>query len=135
MDDAYGEYYPMAGGFEASAGLGDDDDDDATLGKRGGAAGAAGAAGEAGAGPGAKGGPAGAVKGKAGGDKDAARQHTQKLHTQLQKIESLMREKGHDHAAAFAKAPGAGTPARTPSRGATGQDPDLVVGSKRQKRI
>lgn len=59
----------------------------------------------------------------------AAKQDKQKVNTQLQKIENILKEKGHDHAAAFG---------RTPSRKThTGEDPSLIAkdASKKQRRI
>ena len=60
-----------------------------------------------------------------------------KLGTQLNKIEKLLQEKGHDHAGAFAKPPrDAPTPGR--SRGGrleTGEDPSLRAGGGKKQRI
>ena len=114
VDDAYGEYYPMAASFEGA--VIDEDDEIVTTADR---------------------------HEKTGGpvnEKEAARTNQQKLHTQLQKIEKIMRDKGYDHSEAFAYK-GSGAPPRTPrtpARGAasTGQDPDLGMGaSKKRQRI
>jgi hypothetical protein len=90
VDDAYGEYYPMAGGFEVEAG----DDDNLEDGKKGAAAAAAASSDQ---------GNASADKAKA--DAMANRQNTSKLSSQLQKIQNIMQRKGQDHTEAFLKPP------------------------------
>mmetsp|Transcript_30533 Transcript_30533/g.79479 ORF Transcript_30533/g.79479 Transcript_30533/m.79479 type:complete len:577 (+) Transcript_30533:39-1769(+) len=125
VDDAYGEYYPMAAGFEAEV-----VDEDELEGRKGAAAAAAAAA------------PSdqGAVDtGKA--EALSAKQQASKLQSQLAKIQNIMQRKGQDHKDAFAMPPKeAGTPRRgrggdsTPMR--TGEDPALMgLGSKKRQRI
>lgn len=88
--------------------------------------------------------PAGGRGAREGADgKQQQHQHAAKLHTQLQKIENIMRTKGQFDEAAFAKPPpmeAASTPSRrgggaTPARGATGIDPGLSMGPKKKQRI
>ncbi|KAF5837947.1 hypothetical protein DUNSADRAFT_3668 [Dunaliella salina] len=125
VDDAYGEYYPMAAGFEAEA-----IDEDELEGRKGAAAAAAAAAPlDQGA----------ADKSKA--EALSAKQQASKLQSQLAKIQNIMQRKGQDHKEAFAMPPKeAGTPRRgrggdsTPMR--TGEDPALMgMGSKKRQRI
>eukprot|EP00798_Chlamydomonas_sp_ICE-L_P021686 gene21686-28709_t len=78
---------------------------------------------------------------KGGKEMSLEKSRDQKLSSQLGKIQKLMQDKGHDHTDAFAKEAGADTPSRgTPRRGAggstprhTGEDPNLVMGGKRQR--
>jgi len=102
VDDAYGEYYPMAAAFEAPT---IEEDEEPVEGK-------------------AAKGAAGAAPGAPKNEKEAARETKQKLNSQLQKIEHIMKEKGHDHSGAFGK---------TPSRKNTGEDPSLPASKKRQR--
>jgi hypothetical protein len=59
----------------------------------------------------------------------AARADAQKTNTQLQKIEAILKEKGHDHSGAFGRTPG--------RKVQTGEDPSLAGrdASKKQRRI
>jgi len=88
VDDAYGEYYPMAAGFEVEAA-----DDDEILGKK--------------KGPGTEEAHDAASE-KAKADALSARQQASKLQSQLQKIENIMIRKGQDHKEAFARPPKVG---------------------------
>lgn len=89
VDDAYGEYYPMAAGFEAEA-----IDEDELEGRKGAAAAAAAAAPlDQGA----------ADKSKA--EALSAKQQASKLQSQLAKIQNIMQRKGQDHKEAFAMPP------------------------------
>ncbi|KAJ9512875.1 hypothetical protein QJQ45_029144 [Haematococcus lacustris] len=61
------------------------------------------------------------------GDKEGAREDKAKVNTQLQKIETLLKDKGHDHSGAFG---------RTPSRKiSTGDDPSITPAHGKKRRI
>ncbi|GFH06586.1 uncharacterized protein HaLaN_01240 [Haematococcus lacustris] len=106
VDDAYGEFYQLAGGSEVPTLEDDDDIPD----------------------------PKAALKAAKGdartagrGDKEGAREDKAKVNTQLQKIETLLKDKGHDHSGAFG---------RTPSRKiSTGDDPSITPAHGKKRRI
>ncbi|KAJ9512068.1 hypothetical protein QJQ45_004632 [Haematococcus lacustris] len=61
------------------------------------------------------------------GDKEGVREDKAKVNTQLQKIETLLKDKGHDHSGAFG---------RTPSRKiSTGDDPSITPAHGKKRRI